>query len=77
MRNDDTRANAASERKKSFKKFDLFSFAVWKNVQRKTPSDDETKNIAGRVLKYDSKNFHWQNKNLHLERTTSEIGKQF
>ena len=29
------------------------------NVKRKIASDDETKNIAGQVLTYNSKNFHW------------------
>ena len=38
MRNDVTRANAVSERKKSFKNFDFFSFE-----KRKIPSDHETK----------------------------------
>ena len=35
MRNDVTRANAVSERKKSFRKFDFFSFALSTNVKRK------------------------------------------
>ena len=35
MRNDVTRTNAVSERKKSFRKFDFFSVAVWTNVKRK------------------------------------------
>ena len=35
MKNDVTRANAVSERKKSFRKFDFFSFAVCTNVKRK------------------------------------------
>ena len=43
MRNDVTRANGVSERKKSFRKFDFFSFAVWTNVKRKRASEDETK----------------------------------
>ena len=40
------RANAVSERKKSFRKFD---FDVLTNVKRKRASDDETKNIARRI----------------------------
>ena len=43
MRNDVTRANAVSERKNSFRKFDFFSFAVRTNVKRKRASDDKTK----------------------------------
>ena len=38
---------------------------------------DEVKNIAGQVLTYNSKNFHWLNKQLDLERTMSELGKPF
>ena len=30
-----------TERKKSFRKFDIFSFAVWTNVKRKRASDEE------------------------------------
>ena len=41
VRNNITRANAVSERKKSLKNFDVFSFAVWTNVKRKRASDDE------------------------------------
>ena len=43
----------------------------------KKASDDETKNIAGQVLTYNSNNFYWLNKQLDLERTMSELGKQF
>ena len=39
--------------------------------------DDETKNIAAQVLKYNSTNFHWLNRKLDLELTMSESGKQF
>ena len=35
------------------------------------------KNIAGQVLTYNSKNFHWLNKNVDLERTMNGLGKQF
>ena len=35
------------------------------------------KNIAGQVLTYNSKNFHWLNKQLDLERTMSELWKSF
>ena len=34
-------------------------------------------NIAGQVLTYNSKNFHWLNKQLDLERTMSKIGNSF
>ena len=50
MENDATRANAVSERKKSFRKFDFFSFAVWTNVkQKKSVRRRNKKNIAGRI----------------------------
>ena len=39
--------------------------------------DDEIKNIAGQVLTYNSKNFHWLNKKLDLERTMNGLGKPF
>ena len=48
MRKNVTQANAVSETKKSFRKFD-FRFALKTNVRRKRASDDETKNIAGRI----------------------------
>ena len=35
------------------------------------------KNIAAQVLTYNSKNFHWLNKKLDLERTMSELEKPF
>ena len=35
------------------------------------------KNIAGQVLTYNSKNFHWLNKKLDLEWTMSELRKPF
>ena len=35
------------------------------------------KNIAGQVLTYNSKNFHWLNKKLDLERTMNGLGKPF
>ena len=76
MRNDVTRANAVSERKKSFRKLDFFSFAVWTNVKRKRASE-ETKNIAGQVLTYNSKNFHWLNRKLDQERTMNGLQKPF
>ena len=79
MRNDLTRANAVSESKKSFRKFQTFSFAIWTNTKRKRASDDETnkKNIAGQVLTYNSTNFNWLNKLLNLKRTLSELEKPF
>ena len=46
-RNNVTRAIAVSERKKSFRKFDFSSFAVWTNAKK---SDHETKAIARQVI---------------------------
>ena len=46
--NDVTRANAVSERKKSFRKFDYFNFAVWKKVKTKKVMR-LNKNLAGRI----------------------------
>ena len=43
MRIDVTHANAVSEMKNSFRKFDFFSFAKGTNIKRKRASDDETK----------------------------------
>ena len=76
MRNDVTRANAVSERKKSLRKFQFFSFAVRKYVKRKRASDDETKNIAGQLLKWNSKNIH-RLKKQELEGTMRDLGKPF
>ena len=42
-----------------------------KKVQR------SKKNIAGQVLTYNSKNFHWLNRKLDLERTMNGLGKPF
>ena len=38
---------------------------------------DEVKNIAGQVLTYNSKNFHWLNRKLDLERTMNGLEKSF
>ena len=38
---------------------------------------DEVKNIAGQVLTYNSKNFHWLNRKLDQERTMNGLGKPF
>ena len=38
---------------------------------------DEVKNIAGQALTYNSKNFHWPNKKLGLERTMNGLGKRY
>ena len=46
---------------------------VWRIIDR----EDELKNIVRQVLTYNSKNFHWLNKKLDLERTMSELEKQF
>ena len=35
------------------------------------------KNIAGQVLTYNSKNFHWLNRTLDFERTMNGLGKPF
>ena len=43
MKNDIMRANAVSESKKSFRKFEFSSFAVRTNVKRKKASEGETK----------------------------------
>ena len=61
-------AIAVSERKNSLKTFDFFRFSVRMNVKRR-PSDDKTKNIAERILTYNSKNCHLLNKKLDLKRT--------
>ena len=47
------------------------------SYDRNKNRDDETKNIAGQVLTYNSKNFHWLNRKLDLERTMNGLGKQF
>ena len=57
----------------------------WMNKQQIVTSYGENKNLneeikknrAGQVLTYNSKNFHWLNKKLDLERTMSESGKSF
>ena len=35
------------------------------------------KNIAGQILTYNSKNFHWLIKKQDIERTMSELGNPF
>ena len=35
----------------------------------------QKKNIEGQVLTYNSKNFHWLNRKLDLERTMNGLGK--
>ena len=78
MRNNVMRAKAVSERKKSFRKFDFFSFVVWTNVKRKKERQTtKQKNIAGQVLTHNSKNFHWLNRKLDQERTMNGLGKPF
>ena len=61
MRNGVTRANAVSEGKKSFRKFDFFSFALIK-CKTKKGSDDETKNIAGKILETTRSHFPQKNR---------------
>ena len=39
--------------------------------------DEVKKNIAGQVLTYNSKNFHWLNRKLDQERTMNGLGKPF
>ena len=51
--------------------------AVTSYGRNKNHDDEIKKNIAGHVLTYNSKNFHWLNKQLELERTMSELGKPF
>ena len=56
---------------------------AWTNEQkvavtsygRNKNHDDEIKNIAGQVLTYNSKNFHWLNKKLDQELTMNGLGK--
>ena len=46
----------------------------------KTKKERQTtkqKNIAGQVLTYNSKNFHWLNRKLDQERTMNGLGKPF
>ena len=58
---------------------------AWTNEQkvsvtsygRNKNHDDEIKNIAGQVLTYNSKNFHWLNRKLDLERTMNGLEKPF
>ena len=58
---------------------------AWTNEQkvavtsygRNKNHDDEIKNIAGQVLTYNSKNFHWLNRKLNLEKTMNGLGKPF
>ena len=38
---------------------------------------DLNRNIAGQVLTYNSKNFHWLNRKLDLERTMNGLGNPF
>ena len=63
MRRDVTRANAVSERKKSFIKFD-FIFAELTNVKRKS-------------VRRQNKKYQRLNKKLDLKQTMSELGKPF
>ena len=39
--------------------------------------DEIKKNIAGQVQTYNSKNFHWLNRKLDLERAMNRLGKPF
>ena len=39
--------------------------------------DEVKKNIAEQVLTYNSKNFHWLNRKLDLERIMNVLGKPF
>ena len=79
VRCDVTRAKAVSERK-SLRKFDFFSFAVCTTIKRRA-SDNETKNIAGRIPETTRSrtvtiltfNAHSTNYNKHFETTTGKI----
>ena len=53
-------------------------YSVWTNVKRKkSVRRRNKKNIAGQVLTYNSKNFHWLNRKLDLERTMNGLEKPF
>ena len=54
-----------------------FSALLCEQMQSEKASDDETKNIAGQVLTYNSKNSHWLNKKLDLAWTMNGLGKPF
>ena len=45
--------------------------------RNKNHDEEIKKNIAGQVLTYNSKNFHWLNRQLDLERTMNGLGKPF
>ena len=62
MENDVTRANAVSERKNSFRKFDFFSFAVWTNVKRKKSVRRRNKKHSRKKSGSDSKRQNVTNK---------------
>ena len=47
------------------------------SYRRNKNRDDEIKNIAGHVLTYNSKNFHWLNRKPDLERTMNGYEKPF
>ena len=49
-----------------------FKVVVTSYVRNKN-CDDKTKNIAGQVLTYNSKNFHCPNRKLDLERTMNGL----
>ena len=54
--------------------------SFWKLKVMKTgvkTSYKNKKNIAGQVLTYNSKNFHWLNRKLNLERTINRLWKPF
>ena len=51
--------------------------AVTSYGRNKNHDDEIKKNIAGQVLTYNSKNFHWLYRKLDIERTMSGLGKPF
>ena len=51
--------------------------AVTSYGRNKNLDDEIKKNVAGQVLTYNSKNFHWLNKKLDLEWTMNGLEKPF
>ena len=54
-----------------------FEVVVTSYGRNKNRDDEIKKNIAGQVLTYNSKNFHWLNRKLDLERAMNGLRKPF
>ena len=54
-----------------------FEVVVTSYGRNKNRDDEIKKNIAGQVLTYNSKIFHWLNRKLDIKRTMSGFGKPF